>query len=130
MSSESESITTCGNNKFKLINLINKFNFFKLFLEFSKAFQPQVSKHRHTASTCSKKSSMFYFFQRVIRNRYKMDFFRAFAKVLSLPRPSPKIQAIFIELNLQHFTNGLTTLVKTKGAVDKPNGRTETQRTS
>ena len=29
-----------------------------------------------------------------------------------------------MELNLQYFTNGLTTFVKTKGAVDKPNGRT------
>ena len=29
-----------------------------------------------------------------------------------------------MELNLQYFTNGLTTLVKTKGAFDKPNGRT------
>ena len=35
-----------------------------------------------------------------------------------------KKQAIFMELNLQYFTNGLTTLVKTKGAVDKPKGRT------
>ena len=29
-----------------------------------------------------------------------------------------------MELNLQYFTNGLTTLVKMKGAVDKSNGRT------
>ena len=35
-----------------------------------------------------------------------------------------KKQAIFMELNLQYFTNGLTTLVKMKGAVDKSNGRT------
>ena len=54
----------------------------------------------------------------------KVDFSRAFSKVLSITRPSSKKQAIFVELNLQYFTNGLTTLVKTKGAVDKPNGRT------
>ena len=54
----------------------------------------------------------------------KVDFFRAFSKVLSIPRPSSKKQAIFMELNLQYFTNGLTTLVKMKGAVDKSNGRT------
>ena len=54
----------------------------------------------------------------------KTDFYRAFSKVLSIPRPSSKKQAIFMELNLQYFTNGLTTLVKTKGAVDTPNGRT------
>ena len=54
----------------------------------------------------------------------KVDFSRAFSKVLSIPRPSSKKQAIFMELNLQYFTNGLTTLVKTKGAADKPNGRT------
>ena len=29
-----------------------------------------------------------------------------------------------MELNLQYFTNSVTILVKTKGAVDKPNGRT------
>ena len=33
-------------------------------------------------------------------------------------------QAIFIELNLQFLSNGLTPLVKTKDAVDKPNCRT------
>ena len=54
----------------------------------------------------------------------KVDFSRAFLKVLSIPRLSSKKQAIFLELNLQYFTNGLTTLVKTKGAVDTPNGRT------
>ena len=53
----------------------------------------------------------------------KMYFSRAFSKVLSIPRSSSKKQAIFIELNLQYFTNGLTTLVKAKGA-DKPNDRT------
>ena len=54
----------------------------------------------------------------------KVNFSRAFSKVLSIPRPSSKKQVIFMELNLQYFSNGLTTLVKTKGAVDKPNGRT------
>ena len=54
-----------------------------------------------------------------------MDFSRAFSKVLSIPRPSSKKQAILVELNPQiNFTSGLTTLVKTKAAVDKPNGRT------
>ena len=41
-----------------------------------------------------------------------------------MPKPSLKKQAIFMELNLQYLTNGLTTLVKTKGVVDEPNGRT------
>ena len=54
----------------------------------------------------------------------KVDFFRAFSKVLSIPRPSSKKQAIFMELNLQYFANGLTTLVKTKGVANRPNGRT------
>ena len=54
----------------------------------------------------------------------KVDFSSAFSKMLSIPRPSSKKEAIFMELNLQYFTNGLTTSVKTKGAVDKPNGRT------
>ena len=54
----------------------------------------------------------------------KVDFSRAFSKVLSIPRLSSKKQAIFLELNLQYFTNGLSTLVKTKDAADKPNGRT------
>ena len=53
-----------------------------------------------------------------------MDFSRTFSKVLSIPRPSSKKQAIFMESNLQYSTNGFTILVKTKGAVDKPNGRT------
>ena len=54
----------------------------------------------------------------------KVESSRALSKVLPIPRPSSKKHAIFMELNLQYFTNGLTTLVKTKGAVDKPNGRT------
>ena len=54
----------------------------------------------------------------------KVDFSRAFSKVLSIRRPSSKKQTIFMESNLQYFNNGLTILVKTKGAVDKPNGRT------
>ena len=54
----------------------------------------------------------------------KVDFSRAFSKMLSMPRPSSKKQAIFMELNIQYFTNRLTTLVKTKGTVDKQNGRT------
>ena len=54
----------------------------------------------------------------------KVDFSRAFSKVLSILRLSSKKQAIFMKLNLQYFTNGLTTLVKTKGAVDKSNGIT------
>ena len=54
----------------------------------------------------------------------KVDFPRAFSKMLSIPRPSSKKQAIFMELNLPYFTDGYTTLIKTKGANDKPNGRT------
>ena len=54
----------------------------------------------------------------------KTDFSRAFSKVLSLPRPSSKKQAIFMELNHQYFTSSLTTLVKTKGSVEKMNDRT------
>ena len=37
----------------------------------------------------------------------KVDFSRAFSKVLSIPRPSSKKQAIFMELNLQYFTKYL-----------------------
>ena len=60
----------------------------------------------------------------VIELDTKVDFSRALLKVLSIPRPSSKNQAIFMELNLRYFTNVLTTFVKTKVAVNKPNGRT------
>ena len=42
----------------------------------------------------------------------------------SIPRPSSKKQAILIECRRQYFINGRTTLVKTKGAVLNPKGRT------
>ena len=60
----------------------------------------------------------------VIELDTKVDFSRALLKVLSIPRPSSKNQAIFMELNLRYFTNVLTTFVKTKFAVNKPNGTT------
>ena len=37
----------------------------------------------------------------------KVDFSRAFSKVLSIPRPLSKKQAIFMELKLQYFTKAL-----------------------
>ena len=42
----------------------------------------------------------------------------------SVPRPSSEKQAILIEWNLKNLTKRRTTLVNTKGAVDRPNGRT------
>ena len=53
-----------------------------------------------------------------------MDSFGAFSKVLTVPRSSSRKEAICMELNIQYLTNGLTAIVKTKGDVDKPNGRT------
>ena len=70
MSFESESVTTCGNNKFET-------NFFQNFSRIFKSVSIMVFKTLHIAFTCSKKSSMLYLFQRVIRNRCKIDTNRA-----------------------------------------------------
>ena len=50
---------------------------FKTFLEFFKSVSIRVFKTSHTTFPCSKKSSMLYLFQRVIRNRCKIDTNRA-----------------------------------------------------
>ena len=70
MSFERESITTCGNNKFET-------NFSQNFSKIFKSVSVTGFKTSHTAFTCSKKSSMLYLFQRVIRNRCKIDTNRA-----------------------------------------------------
>ena len=70
MSFESESVTTCGNNEFET-------NFFQNFSRIFKSVSITGFKTLHAAFTCSKKSSMLYLFQRVIRNRCKIDTNRA-----------------------------------------------------
>ena len=70
ISFESESVTTCGDNKFKTI-------FFQNFSRIFKSVSITGFKTSHTAFTCCKKSSMLYLFQRVIRNRCKIDTNRA-----------------------------------------------------
>ena len=70
MSFESESVTTCGNNKFET-------TFFQNFYRIFKSVLITGFKTSHTVFTCSKKSSMLCLFQRVIRNRCKIDTNRA-----------------------------------------------------
>ena len=62
MSFESESVTTCGNNKIET-------NIFQKFSGIFKSVSIAGFKTSHTAFTCSKKSCMLCLFQRVIRNK-------------------------------------------------------------
>ena len=66
ISFESESVNTCGKNKFETI-------FFQNFSRIFKSVSMTGFKTSHTAFTCSKKSSMLQLFQRVIRNWCKID---------------------------------------------------------
>ena len=70
MSFESASVTTCGNNEFET-------DFFQNFSRIFKSVSITGFKALHTTFTSSKKSSMLYLFQRVIKNRCKIDTNRA-----------------------------------------------------
>ena len=66
MSFQSASVTTSGNNELET-------DFFQNFSRIFKSVSITGFETFHTAFTCSKKSSMLYLFQRVIRNRCKID---------------------------------------------------------
>ena len=70
MSFQSASVTTSGNNELET-------DFFQNFSRIFKNVSITGFETFHTAFTCSKKSSMLYLFQRVIRNRCKIDTNRA-----------------------------------------------------
>ena len=70
MSFESAGVTTCGNNEFET-------DFFQNFSRIFKSVSITGFKALHTTFTSSKKSSMLYLFQRVIKNRCKIDTNRA-----------------------------------------------------
>ena len=57
-------------------------------------------------------------------SRTNSDLCFASSSLFSVPIPSSKKQVILTELDLQYLTNGLTTLVKIKGALVSPNGKT------
>ena len=70
MNFESERGITYGNNKFER-------NFFHNYSRIFKSVSITDFKTSHTAFTCSKKSITLHLFQRVIRNRCKIDTSRA-----------------------------------------------------
>ena len=56
--------------------------------------------------------------------RTKFELLHASRNSYSIPRLSPEKQAILIEWNLQNLTKEQTTVINTKGTVDRPNGKT------
>ena len=121
MSFQSASVTTSGNNELET-------DFFQNFSRIFKSVSITGFETFHTAFTCSKKSSMLYLFQRVIRNRCKIDTNRAsitnWGKIItnrgsSSCYKSGQFQLLQIGAELLQIGIGIANRCRTPTAVDQ-----------